>query len=178
MPEARVGTFRGHLYAAVESVPKPERNIRPWLLSPDRIRNRGHLFEVIAVDAWLVNDDRNMGNLVGSHIGSGQIEVFMIDFEKSRSLADQPFMSSGSIDPKRLWPTAELGTVLNETRPSRCPAGVLDRIRALSAEEIRETILPVASELPFVTWQQSSVELLARRAKNIDTLVEEVWVKK
>ena len=178
VPEAGVGTFMGDLYAAIESVPKPERNIRPWLLSPDRIKNRGHLFEVIAVDTWLVNDDRNMGNLVGSSTGSGQIDVFMIDFEKSRSLADQPFMSSGSVDPQRLWPTAELGRLLNETRPSRCPAGILDRLRALSAVEIREAILPVAAELPFVTWQESSIELLLRRARNIDTLVEEVWVKK
>ena len=61
-------------------------------------------------------------------------------------------MSSGSVDPQRLWPTAELGRLLNETRPSRCPAGILDRLRALSAVEIREAILPVAAELPFVTW--------------------------
>jgi hypothetical protein len=28
---------------------------------------------VIAVDAWLANDDRNLGNLVGSSPGNGRI---------------------------------------------------------------------------------------------------------
>ena len=180
-PTANVGRFGDGLYAAVESVPKADRNIRPWLQprfwQPDRIVNRSHLFEVIAVDTWLVNDDRNMGNLVGSGTGTGQIEVYMTDFEKSRSLSNRPFINSGNVDPKRLWPTAELGGILRPMRPPRCPTAVLDRIRAISLDQLREAILPVAEELPFVGWQQSSIEFLERRARNIDKLVEEVWAK-
>ena len=49
-PNASVGEFNGDYYAAVEAVPKAERNILPWLKSPDRIENQSDLFEVIAVD--------------------------------------------------------------------------------------------------------------------------------
>lgn len=174
-PDAGVATFGGDVYAAVESVPRADRNIRPWLASQDRIVNRGHLYDVIAVDTWLVNDDRNMGNLVGSAVGDGRIQVFMIDFEKSRTLGERPFMTAGAVDPKRLWPTAELGALLRAASPPRCPATILDLIRAITPEQLREAILPIADELPFVTWDESSLECLQRRAEKIDRLVEEVW---
>jgi hypothetical protein len=175
VPHADVGMFNGNLYAAVESVPAANRNIRPWLQDQSRIENHPHLFEVIAVDTWLVNDDRNMGNLVGSSLGNGRIDVFMIDFEKSRTLAESPFIGSGAVDPRRLWPTAQLGDILRRTRPSHCPVAVIERIRAISVEQLTAAVLPVASELPFVSWHESSIELLARRAQKIDTLVEAVW---
>ena len=175
VPPAHVGFFDGDLYAAIESVPQADRNIRPWLRDQERIGNRNQLFEVIAIDTWLVNDDRNMGNVVGSSIGHGRIEVFMIDFEKSSSLAENPFMSSGAVDPRRLWPTEELGAILRQRRPARCPEGVVNRIAAIALQDLKEAVLPVASELPFVHWQDSSIEVLQQRAQNIGRLVEAVW---
>ena len=173
-PNASVGEFNGDYYAAVEAVPKAERNILPWLKSPDRIENQSELFEVIAIDTWLVNDDRNMGNVIGTPLGDGRIKVFMIDFEKSRALGPNPFTSS-SVDPKYLRPTAELGAILSQIRPPRIPNGLLNRIAVISEEELRNTIFPVAAELPFVNWHDSSAELLHKRAGNIANLVEEVW---
>jgi hypothetical protein len=158
VPNAHIGFFGGDLFAAVESVPAANRNIRPWLRDQTRIDNWEHLFEVIAVDTWLVNDDRNMGNVVGSSVGDGRIEVFMIDFEKSRTLAESPFMGSGAIDPRRLWPTEELGTILRQHR-LRCPDAILGRIAAVSTEQLHEVIMPVAEELPFIHWQESGVEV-------------------
>lgn len=175
VPDAHIGLFNGDLYAAIESVPAANRNIRPWLRDRQRIENRDHLFEVIAVDTWLVNDDRNMGNLVGSSVGGGNIKVFMIDFEKSRSLAENPFIGSGGVDPKRLWPTEELGAILRQSKPARCPEPIVNRIRSISAQELSDSVLPIAEELPFIHWHQSSIELLVRRARNIGTLVETVW---
>jgi hypothetical protein len=104
------------VYAGVEEVPNAQRNIRPWLRDRKRIRNREDLYGVIAVDTWLVNDDRNMGNLVGSPIGDGYIDVFMIDFEKSRALGPSPFTAIAEVEAKRLWPTAELGGLLRVGR--------------------------------------------------------------
>ena len=174
-PNANVGEFNGDLYAAIEEVLKAERNILPWLKSPDRIENQSHLFEVIAIDTWLVNDDRNLGNIVGTPTGDGRIKVFMIDFEKSRTLGENPFISSSSVDPKHLRPTAQLGTLLYPIRPPKFPSSVINRIAAISREEIQNAIFPVAEELPFVNWGDSSAELLHKRAGNIVTLVEEVW---
>lgn len=157
VPEAHIGLFGGDLYAAVESVPAANRNIRPWLRDQARIDNRTHLFEMIAVDTWLVNDDRNMGNVVGSSVGNGRIEVYMIDFEKSRTLAENPFLGSGAIDPRRLWPTEELGTILRQQR-LRCPAAILGRIAAVSTQQLNDLVTPVAAELPYVHWQETALK--------------------
>lgn len=108
VPPAHVADFGGDRYAAVESVPRAQRNIRPWLQDLARINNPLHLFEVIAIDTWLVNDDRNMGNIVGAATGKGRVDAYMIDFEKSRTLAENPFMASGAVEPRHLWPTAEI----------------------------------------------------------------------
>jgi hypothetical protein len=116
-----------------------------------------------------------MGNLVGSSLGDGRIDVFMIDFEKSRTLAENPFMGSGNVDPRRLWPRDELGDILRRIRPAPMPAAVLDRIRGISQQQISELVLPVAAELPFVGWADSSIEVLFSRAQNIDRRVEAVW---
>lgn len=175
VPNAHVGSFDGSLYAAIESVPSPYRDIRPWLRDQRRIANPEKLFEVIAVDTWLVNDDRNMGNVVGSAIGNGRINLFMIDFEKSRALGESPFIGSGVVEPRCLWPTAELGSILRQIRPPQCPRVVVEKIRAISVQQLRDSILPVAAELPFVSWHESTIEVLARRAQDIDSLVENVW---
>lgn len=177
VPRAGVGAFCGDLYAAVETVPKPNRNVRPWLGNLQKIENDGLLFEIIAVDTWLVNDDRNMGNLVGSSVGNGRIRLFMIDFEKSRALKENPFMGSGNVDPQNLWPTAELGQILRGTKPTQCPAAILAKIRAISSKQISDILRPLADELPFVHWHESSIEVLTKRAEQIDRLVESVWTR-
>jgi hypothetical protein len=174
VPPAFVCTLGGDLYAGVESVPKPQRSIRPWLLD-GRINNPVDLYSVIAVDTWLANDDRNMGNLVGSSTGDGRVDVFMIDFEKSRTLLPNPFMSSGSVEPKKLWPTNELGAILKANPPPQCPGNILERIKQLSEHNISAIVRAIAAELPFVDWWESSIEILFRRAQNISKLVEVVW---
>jgi len=153
----------------------PSPHAWQWLRDLQRINNSSDLFSVIAVDTWLVNDDRNMGNMVGSSLGDGRIDVFMIDFEKSRTLGAHPFIGSGSVDPKRLWPRDELGDVLRRIRPPKTPEVVLARIKGFSQQQISELILPVAAELPFIEWLDNSVDVLFRRAQNIDRLVEAVW---
>jgi hypothetical protein len=171
-----VCSFNGDLYAGTETVPAPLRNIRHWFRDLHRINNNGGLFTVVAVDTWLANNDRNMGNLVGSSLGDGRIDIFMIDFEKSRTLRENPFTGSTAIEPKSLWPTGELGEILREIRPQQCPAPGLRRIHELAAQEIATAVIAVAAELPFIHWHESSVELLLKRAQNIHNLVEAVWV--
>ena len=177
VPAASVCSLNGELYGGVESVPKAQRNVRPWLRDLHRINNSADLFSVVAVDTWLANDDRNMGNLVGSPLGDGRIDVFMIDFEKSRTLARNPFTGSGSLGPEKLWPRDELGQLLRGVRPKTCPVQVLDSIKRMELRHISDVVMPVAGELPFVDWHMDSIEVLSRRAQNIVRLVEDVWKK-
>jgi hypothetical protein len=167
VPIASVCLLDGDYYGGVEEVPTARRNIRHWLQDLRRVNNATDLFSVIAVDTWLANDDRNMGNLVGNSLGNGLIEFFTIDFEKSRTLARNPFLGSGNIDPKKLWPRDELGRLLREIQPQRCPAAILESIQRLQQPQIGDIVMPVAAELPFVDWPDASVEVLARGAQNI-----------
>jgi hypothetical protein len=181
VPTASVCSLDGELYGGVEEVPKAQRNIRPWLQESRRefrrIGNLTDLFSVIGVDTWLANDDRNMGNVVGSSLGDGRIDVFMIDFEKSRTLAQNPFMGSGALEPMKLWPRDELGQFLRSIQPRSCPEPILERMKRMTQPQISEVVMPIAAELPFIDWYDASVEVLSRRAKNIVRLVEEVWKK-
>jgi hypothetical protein len=65
-PDAQVGYFGGDFYAAVAEVKSKVQNVAPWLNSVSGISNPEDLFGTIVVDCWLANDDRNMGNLVGT----------------------------------------------------------------------------------------------------------------
>jgi len=57
---------------------------------------------MIVVDCRLANDDRNVGNLVGTPAGNRQIRLTMIDFEKSKTLAMNPTIEAANLDPRRL----------------------------------------------------------------------------
>jgi len=173
VPNADIGNFQGELYAAVEEVPYADRNIEPWLKS-QRILNPNTLFEVIAVDTWLANDDRNMGNLIAS-VSQGMAMVYMIDFEKSRALMELPFTGVSAVDTKQFWPTGDLGKTLRARRPSEFPAGIIADIGRMSDQHIRDIIQPVAEDLNKPDWFPDSVEVLVRRGRQIDKLVKEVW---
>jgi hypothetical protein len=119
VPDSYLCKFQTEVYAGVVAVPKAQRSIRPWLQNIEKINNVGDLYNVIAVDVWLANNDRNMGNLVGCALKDGQIDVYMIDFEASLALGPNPF-TSVAVEPKALWPTAELGAILKAGRPREC----------------------------------------------------------
>jgi len=175
VPAATVCTFNGQLCAGVEEVEHPIRGVAPWLANANGIVNRNDLYAVIAVDTWLANDDRNMGNLVGSPADDGRILLSMIDFEKSKTLGRNPTIASAQVEPRRFWPTGELGTLLKQTMPLVPPVDAIQRIQAMTRQRIEGIIRPVAAELPFVDWRDNSIDVLARRAERIRALLEEVW---
>ena len=175
VPAAAVCSFNGQLCAGVAEVEHPIRMIAPWLGNANRIVNRNDLYAVIAVDTWLANDDRNMGNLVGSPAEDGRILLSMIDFEKSKTLRRNPTIESAGVEPRGLWPTSELGNLLRQTKPPAPPADSIRRIQAVTRQRLETLIRPVAEELPFVDWCDNSIDVLAKRAERIRALLEEVW---
>jgi hypothetical protein len=99
----------------------------------------------------------------------------MIDFEKSKTLGRNPTIASAQVEPRRLWPTGELGTLLKQTKPLVPPVDMIQRIQAMTRQRIEAIIRPVAEELPFVDWRDNSIDVLAKRAERIRALLEEVW---
>jgi hypothetical protein len=174
VPDSYLCEFQSEIYAGVVAVPKAQRSMRPWLKSMDKINNTDDLYNVIAVDTWLANNDRNMGNLVGCASKDGRIDVYMIDFEASLALGPNPFTST-AIDPKALWPTAELGAILKVGKPKECPQGILEKIHQIQEKTIRSVVQPTAETLGGVTWSEDSIEVLLRRAAKIDAYVHDVW---
>jgi len=174
-PEAHVGLFGEDWYAAVAEVEQKIQNVGPWLYSPAGIFNIEDLFGAIVVDCWLGNDDRNMGNLVGTPAGNRQIRLTMIDFEKSKTLGVNPTFQTANLNPIRLWPTGELGARLRQIVPERPPRRYLDSVRSVTANAVSEIVLAVVREVPVVTWGESSIDVLVRRAQRIQILTEEIW---
>ncbi len=175
VPVADLCTFNGQVCAGVVEVERPIRMVAPWLQGANRIVNQGDLYAVIAVDAWLANDDRNMGNLVGTPTEDGRILLSMIDFERSKTLRPNPTIESAGVPPRGLWPTSELGNLLRQTKPQTPPTDIIRKIQGLTRDRIDAIVRPVADELPFVDWCDNSVDVLANRAERIRVLLEGVW---
>jgi hypothetical protein len=175
VPDADLGSFAGDVYGAVAEVEHKVQNVAPWLNSNGGIANIEDLFGSIVVDCWLANDDRNMGNLVGTPAGNMQIRLTMIDFEKSKTLGANPTIQTATLDPRRLWPTGELGTKLRQSVPLRPPERYLDSISSIRGGVVDDIVMLVAQQVPVVTWAGASVDVLLARAQRIRRLTEEIW---
>jgi hypothetical protein len=175
VPQADLGLFAGDLYAAVVEVEHKIQNVAPWVNSQAGIVNLEDLFGAVVVDCWLANDDRNMGNLVGTPVGHQRITVSIIDFEKSKTLHMNPTIEAANLEPRRLWPTGELGNKLNQIRPTHPPQRYIDSIRSIGHDAVRQIVSSTAQQLATVTWVESSVDVLVSRAQRIQLLAEEVW---
>jgi hypothetical protein len=151
------------------------RLVEPWIGKPHKVINYAEIFAAIVVDVWLGNVDRNMGNVIGEPVERDQIEFVFIDFEKSAALRRYPLVSTTLIDPRQLWPSNQLGRSIMNEKPLHPPGETMQRIQELNSPACLQLIQPVIDALGLVDWVESSVEALARRARDIQPLTEEVW---
>lgn len=175
VPPVAVCRFGEEKYCGSRKVADSLRDIAAWLRRPQKISNRNDLYSVIVVDAWLANTDRNHGNVLGRSTHGSEIEVVMIDFEKSKTLRPNPIMESGMVRAASLWPTGELGQVLRETKPLHPPQQMMDRIGLVTQQRCTEIVNDVVSKLGPVAWADNSIEAVSRRAGRIGEIVGEVW---
>lgn len=175
VPPVAVCSFDDEKYCGSRKVADSLRDVSAWLNRPEKITNQNDLYSVIVVDAWLANSDRNFGNVLGRSTHGSQIEVVMIDFEKSATLRPHPLIESGMVRPASLWPTAELGQVLRRTKPLHPPQNILERIGQITQQRCVEIINEVVSKLGPVAWADNSIEAVSRRAVRISEIAGEVW---
>jgi hypothetical protein len=175
VPDVAAASWDGETYAAVARV-EADRDVDHWLGRPQRVSNFADLFSAVVVDIWLANADRNMGNILGKQKEDKQIEFVLIDFEKSTALRPQPTVRSTLVEPRELWPTAQLGQALRALRPPHPPRETIDRIHSLAPERCSEIIQDFVAEIePRVSWGDDSVHAIMTRADRIHLLAEEVW---
>src|SRR5262245_7326096 len=162
--------------AGSRSIADIGRNVKPWL-HPARAANFAALYSTIVVDAWLVNEDRNLGNVLAMSRGKGTVDLVMIDFEKSVALRPNPIVTSPTIPPQKHWPRGELGDLLTASRPFHPPTDPLKPIRPLAEKttEIDRIVAQVTELLGPVAWSENSVLALKSRGSKIDAIAEEVW---
>jgi len=151
------------------------RNAAPWLSQPHKVRNFTDLYNVIVVYAWLANDDRNLGNVLARPIRGSEIEVVMIDFEKSKALRPNPLMGSANVEARKLWPTGELGQELRRQKPLFPGHPVVERIENLGSNRCSEIIAAVVEKVGPIPWSGNSIEALSRRATRIAQIAGEIW---
>lgn len=129
----------------------------------------------MVVDVWLGNVDRNMGNVIGNPAAGDRIEFVFIDFEKSVALRPYPNVRSAMLDSRHLWPSEDLGRILAARKPLMPPINAIARIRALGEEDCRILIKSVSDAMGGIEWANDSAAALAKRAREIQSLAEEVW---
>jgi hypothetical protein len=151
------------------------RNVAPWLARTQKVRNASDLYNVIVVDAWLANDDRNMGNILARPVHGSEVEIVMIDFEKSKALRPNPIIVSTMLKPGQLWPREELGQILRQQKPLFASLGIIERIRNVGRDRCTEIIMDVAGKMGPVDWADNSIDVVSRRAERIAEIASEIW---
>lgn len=173
VPPVATCAYDGNLYAGSRKV--EVRDFKPLLKSGTRIQNAADLYNMIVVDVWLANPDRNLGSLVGTQLGHGNVELLCIDFEKSVVLRRNPLIQTSMVGPRQIWPSGELGTTLRQDKPLFPPVSILNAIEAFTLARCQEILKPISIAVPAATWAEDSVFALSRRGEAIRTLAEEVW---
>jgi len=174
VPAVALCSADANRFAGSEKVEQAFRDASVPLKRPQKITNLEDLYNVIVVDSWLGNTDRNLGNVLA--VGSGEsLALVMIDFEKSAALRPLPRIQSTLLEPRSLWPTAELGEYARRMKPLYPPPAAVRAVGAMNEERCRSTLEPLLLSLGRVPWADDSIAALASRAGNISRIVEAVW---
>jgi hypothetical protein len=174
VPPVAICTAGQDKLAGSEKVDQAFRDASIPLKRPQNVANFQDLYNVIVVDSWLGNTDRNSGNLLAVPSGK-RVELVMIDFEKSVALRPHPLIQSTMIEYRRLWPTEDLGRYAREHKPLLPPQAILESIGRINEGRCREILRPLIQALDTVQWAEDSIGAVANRAANIGRIVGEVW---
>lgn len=162
----------GQVYFASREAPL--RSIEALLGSP-AVENPAIITDCFALDVWIANLDRNVGNYVGEPRNRGhQVRVLAIDFEKSHVLAGVDRFTVTGIPDRSLQPREGLKRMCFD---GHFPDEMCGRIEAMSSSYIEQVFGDVASALApdGIPWQDSAVSFLSARARTLRHLADTVW---
>lgn len=161
---------------ASREVPHCLRQVDEWIRR-NRAINRDTLPLITAFDVWVVNKDRNIGNIVGeglSGTAAGRIKLIAIDFEKSMALrGPYPLTTVPLIPPQAMWPSGTLGQLL---KGAPIPQAFCERLERFTENDVLGAFGAIESQMRVdIPWKENSAQLLTTRAQSIKRLVAEVW---
>ena len=165
----------GPMFASRE-VARCHRQVDAWIRT-SKVVNSKDLPALIAFDIWVMNKDRNIGNLVAEEQlapDRGKVAIVAIDFEKSMALrGPYPLTTTPHIQPAKLWPSGTLGQLMSGAPR---PIPFMNAIRAVTIDQVLDAFGRVEAQLhEEIPWKESSAQLLANRSKRIADCVQEVW---
>lgn len=153
-------------FRSVESFLKQGR-----VQNPDLVKLM-HLFDVM-----VANQDRNLGNLVGEsskNPRNANVRLVAIDFEKAEAFrGNYPLTTVPTIIPSRLRPSGILGGILQDDKTMGPHFEAIEKIEAGHVATAFATLEAAIGHQ--IDWKESSVPLVAQRARNIRNLFAEVW---
>jgi len=176
VPDFGIAFLGGGPVFASKEVIRCHRQVESWIRN-GRVTNRNLLPALAAFDIWVMNKDRNIGNLVGEaqlEPDRGGVAIVAIDFEKSMTLrGPYPLTTTPMILPASLWPSGTLGQLLVG---SQRPDHFISDLSAVTSDRVSAAFGFVEARLQeSVDWKDASVQVLVNRAKRIRELVGEVW---
>jgi hypothetical protein len=191
----------GHVFAGIVQIPVPDyavgrfddasapvfassvlenavRDVEPWV-KLNRVSDTGLLSRLIALDIWLANNDRNIGNLLGrpeATSNNGSIELVAIDFEKAATVRKTaPTIEIPAMPPKSFWPRGTLGTYCR-TRASIAKAG-LSRFTGISDGQIHSAVGGAFAAVRMDNPEKMDTvrAILRKRRDNLESLLQAEW---
>jgi hypothetical protein len=180
VPDYAVGRFdeAGPPVFASALLENAMRDVEPWV-KVNRVSDTGMLSRLIALDIWLANNDRNIGNLLGrpeATSTNGSIELVAIDFEKAATVRKTaPTFEIPTMPPKSFWPRGILGTYCR-TRANIAQAE-LPRFRAITDGQIQNAVNGsfAAVRMDNAEKMDTVITILKKRRDNLKALLQEEW---
>ncbi len=168
-PPFAIGTdIAGRTVFASRKLTDVMRDCEPWIA-----KTRDAIAAVLVLDAWLFNNDRNIGGLLARLDRDGRVAIVAIDFEQSWAVRKQhPSIETAQLDPKTLWPRGDLGKALKGTP---FPAAAITRCRQVSDETLAAVTEGVHQVVPGYTWHDATAHILGWRRDRLEAIVREVW---
>ena len=152
------------------------RDTSAWFAA-GKVANMDAVLRLLALDAWIANNDRNMNNLLGRAAANkpGEIEVVAIDFEKARvARSETPLVEIPTMKPSSFWPTGDLGRLCRQKL--KLDLGVVKEFSKLSEACVNRVVdscvLAVGNSF---TRRDSVCTVLNKRLDKLGVILKEVW---
>ena len=180
VPDFAVGRFSDTsppLFASA-FVENAQRDVEPWL-KRGKVSKCETLARLIALDVWIANNDRNIGNLLGRPAlasNNGSIELIAIDFEKAATVRKTaPTIEITAMPPKSFWPRGTLGTHCKK-QAKITDAGIAD-FRKITDGQINSAVSACFAAVRLENAERSDTiaTVLKKRRDKIELMVKAEW---
>lgn len=177
VPPYAIATHPQHAapFFASQWLESANRDAEPFL-KMSKPTSLEQLAMVVLLDLWVVNDDRNIGNILAVPVEGEERppDIVAIDFEKALVARSRfPVTESPTVPIERLQPKGPLGTYASRTRR---PVELIHTIKRLPDMAIQNIVDSAQSLIgPEYSWADGTATALIQRRDRLEEMASEVW---